>query len=490
MQMSWAIDLKLLLKVAKESLIAGESINLIIKLLNNSAVPVRVEELSLSNNPLNFYAINSIGERFSGSLLSPVIRDGFIPPVIEKSFILLQPKTRSIAKIDLLNILGTLDEGDYKVVVTYSSEDGLFASSNTVSIKVVKSVPVYSKTLMDYFRANCNPIRTAWINREENRFHVFIMETSQYLPSNIKSNRRILQIDKSPKVIPAILGSPKQETEHLMWIEAETIKVASIHQRVLKDLRAIRLPLSNFQILEPPFTDANGTLYFLVMSKEGNMKNFQLVRYSFDGKIATEDMLRFYGDFLKYSVFYDSKQKLHMTWASQSGQIFYIWFDLEAFIKVKGRPKMLITDKPPILDLQIFKALKTTHGKLQLLLNYVNYQASNTLHSHLIDVNSKETVFHSFSWFPELKDLTLIQIILDLDCKPHFLFQDRHGTLWFKAFEGAKPVRATEENEFYPSNIDYPMLLVSSNDTRHYGIYLRYIKDKSRFIYKKLEKLT
>jgi hypothetical protein len=97
---------------------------------------------------------------------------------------------------------------------------------------------------------------------------------------------------------------------------------------------------------------------------------------------------------------------------------------------------------------------------------------------------------HSFFPLPELGSLVLIQTVLDLECRPHYLFQDSAGALWFKAFEGAELVRVTEEDEAYPGNVDYPVLLVSSNMSRHYGIYLRYIKDKSLFVYKKLESLA
>jgi hypothetical protein len=61
--------------------------------------------------------------------------------------------------------------------------------------------------------------------------------------------------------------------------------------------------------------------------------------------------------------------------------------------------------------------------------------------------------------------------------------------LWFKPSENAKPTRVTEKGENYPSSNEYPALLVSSNESRHYGIYLRHIKDESRFIYKKLGSL-
>lgn len=79
----------------------------------------------------------------------------------------------------------------------------------------------------------------------------------------------------------------------------------------------------------------------------------------------------------------------------------------------------------------------------------------------------------------------ILQTVLDLECRPHYFFQDRMGTLRFKSFEGGRLVRMTGEGETCPGNVDYPVLLVSSDLSRHYGIYLRYVKDKSNFVYKK-----
>jgi hypothetical protein len=220
------------------------------------------------------------------------------------------------------------------------------------------------------------------------------------------------------------------------------------------------------------------------------MTILQFANCSIEGKIETEEISRFSGDFIKYCIIYDEESRLHIAWASESGDIFYTWFDIEQSVKAEGEPKMLVTGKPPILNLQLSKACEDEEGNLQLLLHFANYELPNELHSHLINVDSMKELSHSFFPLPELRSLVLIQTVLDLECKPHYLFQDGAGALWLKAFEEAELVRVTEEGEAYPGNIDYPVLLASSNMNWNYGIYLRYIKDKSRFVYKKLESLT
>jgi hypothetical protein len=486
-----AKELELSLNVDRESYVRSESINVEVSLTNTSSYAVRIEDMIMSNNPLHLHAINNFGKEFSGSLQSPRARDGLrFPPIKEKSTTLLQPKNKIAIKLDLLDILGELTEGNYEVKATYISGGMLFVESKPISVKVLKSTPDYSKTYQDYLRINSYPVRTAWINSEEDGLYLFIMENSQYQPSNIRSNRRILKTDESPKACTSILASPEQLTEHVMWIQEDPPRIATLEKRVLKDVKKVRLPIQDFKVLEPPFTAMDGSLYFVVVSKEKGTTTFRLIGCPNEGKIKTEEICRFSGDFTRYCIIYDEESRLHMAWASESGSIFYIWYDLEQSMKAEGEPKMLVTCKPPVLDLQLSKACEDEEGNLQLLLHFANYEFPNELHSHLINVDSKKELSHSFFPLPEQASFVLIQTVLDLNCRSHYLFQDGHGTLWFKAFEGAELLRATEEGESYPGNIDDPMLLASSNVSANYGIYLRYTKDKSRFIYKRLESLT
>jgi hypothetical protein len=483
-------ELTLSLSVDRESHVRSESINVEVSLMNTSSRAVEVEDMTVTNNPLHLNAINNFGEKFSGSLESPRARDGLrFPPIEGKSMILLQPKNKIVVKIDLLDILGELREGAYKVRATYVSGGMFFVRSQPVSVKILKSTPNYSKTYQDYLRINSYPVRTTWINSEDDGLYLFIMENSQYQPSNIRSNRRILKTEKNQRTCPSILASPEQLTEHILMLQEYPPRVAKLERRVLTDFKKVELPIRDFKILEPPFTSFYGDLYFVVMSKEKDTAIFSLVDLPNEGKIETEEICRFDDDFTRYCIIHDEESRLHIVWASKSGSIFYTWYDTEQSIKAESEPKMLVAFKPPILDLQLSKACEDEEGKLQLMLHFANCEFPNELHSHLINVDSGKELSHSFFPLPELRSLVLIQTILDLDCRPHYLFQDSAGALWFKAFEGAEPVKVTEDDEAYPGNVDYPVLLVSSDQSPNYGIYLRYIKDGSRFVYKKLESL-
>jgi hypothetical protein len=484
-------DLSLSLKLDRESFFERESINLEATLLNNAATPIRVEEQTALNNSLYFCVVDKSGREFLGSLQSSRTKDELLfPPVSGEPMFLFGPNAKRVISVDLLEILGALPEGDYIAKAAYTFEGMWFVRSEPVSFKVLKSAPMYSKTFQDSLRATSNTIRTAWISKEKDGLHVFLMENSQYYPSNLKSNRRVLKIEEIQRTYPSVLGSADQDTEHFIWSQAGTVRVATLQQRVLRDVKAVKLKVPCLQILEPPFTTEDGKLHFVVTSREGEHTIFKLVSYSLEGKAEVEEICRFSGGFTKYCIIYDVEPRLHVAWASESGDISYTWFDLEKFKKTEGEPEMLVKGKPPILDVQISKACGIREGKLQPFLFFAYFEAPNELHSHLISVDSGETLLHSFFPLPEPESLVLIQTILDLECRPHYLFQDHHGALWFKAFEQAELVRVTEEGEAYPGNVDYPVLLVSSNLSLNYGIYLRYIKDGSGFVYKKLESLA
>jgi hypothetical protein len=478
--------IKLSLKLDKTSFFRSESITLLVSILNDSSYRIRIEDLSISNNSLFFFAINEQREKFSGSIQTPDIKDGLpINPIEEKILVTLEPKGRQSTKIELLDVLGELPEGQYQAKGTYLT--GLvFIESQPISFKILKSKPVYSITERDYMRTEISPTRTAWVNEEKNGLHLFVMATSQYKPSNLRSNRRIMKIDKIQKFYPSILARPDLEIEHLLWIEERKVKIAVVINKGLKEVRSIKLPISNPIILEPPLSNYEGRLLFVVASKKNNASQFYQVSHSFAGKTTIEEICTFNGDFTKYCVIYDEDLMLHVAWATEVGKIFYTAFDSEKSKMARGLPRIIAEGKPPILDLQLSKSLMDENGNLQLLLNFVDYKSPIDLHSKLINVETMREHSQSFHYLPELEYLTLLDTVLDLECKPHFLFHDKEGALWFKSFEDAKPARVTEKDEIYPNTVTYPTLIVSSNQSRNYGIYLRVIKNNTKFVYKQL----
>jgi hypothetical protein len=483
-------NLSLSLKLQRKSFVTTESIIIEVTLLNNSETSFNLEEIAVVNNSLHFFASEKYGTEYTGSLQSSGTRDGLrVPDVHRKPTFRLESNAKRSASVDLLGVLGVLPSGNYEIKGLYTSGGLWFVWSNKVSFNVINSTPVYLRTAQDSLRATSNTIRTAWINKEGEGNYVFIMENSQFLPANLKSNRRILKIGVVGKVYPSILASTEQDFEHVLVIETEVVKIATLQKQVLKDIKTIKLDVANYDILEPLLTAEDGTLHFAVSLRDNDYTVIRSVTCSLKGEIGGRKICRFKGKITKYCIIYDEQPRLHLTWTLQSGEIFYTFLDISNPTEAECKPKMLVRGNSPILDLQLSNACQDEKGGFQLLLNFVDYVSLTKLHSQLVNTETGAAVFHSFSQLPELKDLILLQTILDLQCRPNFLFQDHKGALWFKSFKSAKAEKVTVEGESYPGNIDSPVLLVSSDITRNYGIYLMYIINKKSFIFKKLESL-
>ncbi|MEM2538692.1 MAG: hypothetical protein QXE38_05220, partial [Candidatus Methanomethylicia archaeon] len=90
------LNLSLLLGIDRDLFVRFESIVVHVSLVNNSFEPITVEDLTATNDPLFFRAVNNFGGRFKGSLQSFWIRDEVSEiPVRKKSMITLNPKEAS-----------------------------------------------------------------------------------------------------------------------------------------------------------------------------------------------------------------------------------------------------------------------------------------------------------------------------------------------------------------------------------------------------------
>lgn len=483
-------DWALRLRSVRDKFVRSESIDVKVSITNKGSTSLEIEDLTILNNPLHFYAVDNFGKEFSGSLLRAREEEGIeVPSPIRTDLITLEPQEAKTIDVDLLNILGELPEANYRIDATYQSEGILHLRSNVLKIQILKSTPIHSSTFQDYLRILDNPIRTAWINEEEDGLYLLIMENSPNRPQHLRSNRRILKLEKPCNASLSLLQSYGQDVEDLVWREEDIVQRAIVHKRIFMHKQEIKLPIPGFQLLEPLLTDENGKLYFVALSREEDSAIFHLVSCPLDGSVESSEIYWFTGEIEKYSLIFDADLRIHLAWASRSGDIYYIQQDLEERLKSKGEAELLVSGKTPMMELQFSLACFDEDGNRQLILHYLNEESEGKLCSHIFAVEKKKHILDSFFPVPEKKELKLLQVVLDLECHPHFLFQDGFGSLWFSSFESRKLVKVTGEGKKYPRNIDYPMLLVSSNMSRHYGIYMRYVKDRSRFAYKKLEEL-
>ncbi|MEM1547275.1 MAG: hypothetical protein QXP91_12565 [Candidatus Methanomethylicia archaeon] len=479
-----SVGLSLSLSIDRDLFARFESIKAHVSLINKGFKSIVIEDLTATNNPLFFIASNSLGNRFKGSLQSFWLRDDesmkFSPPEIEKSVTVLKPGESKEIDVDLINVFNDLPEGNYNVYASYRLCALSFLKSNIVSFRIVKSKPIYSITFQDYARNDMIPIRTSWINKGEDGFYIFLMANSQNQPSNIIYNHRILKINSFKDVYPSIPSTYGQEVNHILWID-DAIHILEILNCNLENIRVLNKSIG--RILHPSLTTEDGELRFLTLLNEGSKFLIYLVRVPFRGEVEIRNVFRFEGVLGRHSVVFDSDWNPYIAYSLND-----TIYCLKVYVDNGFNVKYMVLDrvKGSILNLHFSNAYMDEEGGNHIVLNYIA-QENGKLYSYLIDVDSGKHIYHLYIPI-EGENLKLIQVLLDYDCKPYFLFQDYSGALWFKPYNGGF-IKATGEDERCPGNVSYPVMLISSKYSSNYEISLRYIKNESIFTYKRLKKL-
>jgi len=477
--------LLLSLSIDRDRFVRYESIKAHVSLINKGLKNIVIEDLTPTNNPLFFIASNSIGGRFKASLHSFWMRDDenmkLSPPVVEKSLTVLKPGQFKEVDVDLINIFNDLPEGDYIVYASYRLCTLSFLRSNNVSFRIVKAKPIYSKTFQDYARSSTVPIRTSWINDGDDGFYVFLMDCSCNLPSNIIFNHRLLKIDCLRDVVPSILSTYGQSVEHTLWVGVDALYLAEILDGSLKNIRRISKSIGS--PLLPPITAEDGELRLLTFLREESESTVYFVRLPFGEDLRIDEVLRFRELLGRYSIVFDMDCNPHFAY-SLNGKIYYLNVKVYDQFSVEGVVNVLANVNYPIIDLHLSNIWM--NGKYCVVLNYV-VQENNRLCSYLVDVENRKHISHLYIPIENM-DLKLLQVILDYSCNPYFLFQDSSGALWFKPYSNGF-IKVTGEDEKCPGNVGYPTMLISSKYSFNYGVYLRYIKNKSIFTYRKLREI-
>ncbi|MEM3403986.1 MAG: hypothetical protein QXJ17_05595 [Nitrososphaeria archaeon] len=464
-----------------------ESIPLSVSIENKGSLPVKIDEFTVSSETLQVRMIDDSGERYSGSPLSWLAREGIlVPPKKRKSFFLSSGQKKSIS-IDLIKIFGELKEGTYRVRVTYHSGGVLFVDSKVFKVKVVSAGPVYSFTPRDLFQLNA-PIRTVWVNYENNSFYLFILENSPNMPKNIWSCRRIMELESRQEPQLSLLESYDQRYEHVIWYSQKSVTILTILRTQKSEFKKFTSYLPFHKIIGPPFTIEDGTLFLLIVSKDDKWGSASLFTLSPDGRAKLTKFLSFKGMLVECSVLFKRRRAYIVYMLEKEPVIHYLELDLNNYEVCTTRSITLESIKTPYTGLTLYYACRDKEGERMLCAHIMTEEVGKYC-SQVIDVGRCRNVFNLFFPSAERMNLKLLDLTLDPECMPHYLFQDQWGALWYQSPKEIGLQKVTADDEICPGNVVSPTLIISSPSSRHYGVYLRYIKDRSHFIYKDVEKL-
>lgn len=478
-------NFKLYLDFSRRKFVRGESIPVKVCLENVSEKNFLLDELEPLSDSLYFRILGKTGFKGSFSMRSWLSREGkVLHPYKTKTFI-LDAKGRKCLELDLIKILGELPEDLYKIRATYTSHGTLFIDSNIVQVKIVPSNPVYISSPRDYLRYDYDPIYSVWISRQEEGYFLYFMKNSPNFPKNIWYNKRVTKLDKPFEAHAALPENYDQRKNCIVWSEKNVIFKCVVEEEK-SSLEGFKLPLQVNSILVPQFFCEDGTLITLAYSFVNDTSTLYLIIVGGDGNVQTKCLERFKGSLDEYALVFDERSRAHLAYTIKGcNECYYIEIFGENL--EKERKCTLFKSRSQCFALQLSNNCIDESGERILALHYLTLE-DGRLNAHILDVMKKVEVKNVFVPIPKELELKCVDVILDENCLPHHLFQDKNGILWYQPAEGGM-VLASGEGEVCPGNIDFPKLIISSSLSRHHGIFIRYVKDKKSFVYRKLEDL-
>ncbi|MEM3403374.1 MAG: hypothetical protein QXJ17_02305 [Nitrososphaeria archaeon] len=477
--MSYKLSLKL--DVNKNLFIESESIKVCLTIYNADIQTIRLEDLTISNNPVFFKIVNRSGQEFTCSLQSLRDRDGVgEKPPLEKTWVELKPGASKTINVDLMSLLPKLPINVYEVMAYYRTSPLSFLLSNKVMFEVLKMNCIYAKTTMDYTWYDNTPFYTVWVNEDKEGRQLFSMVNSANAPQNVISNNRVTKVAEFKEILCSLPLTLEQERRHIIWTEGHMINVGVIKNGELTSVEALSgeygVPLS------PSITTEYGELKFLTLLKRGNDFHFFFVRVLPSDEVDVKEVFKGTGSIGQYSIIFDKNRLPHVAFTLDNtifylriGGLFNKGFELREIFKANDSK----------IFVKLMERFSVVDRGYKVILNYTLKEGDKMVSNSFDLVDFKHL---SNYYIPlEIEDLCILQMVLDDINSPYFLLVDEDGNLWFK---GAKDgiERATLEGERYPSNIVAPTLLLSSRYNVNYGVYLRYVKDGD-FVYRKLKTL-
>jgi len=450
-------------------------------LVNNTKKTLIINARMLQDNPLIVRAISGIGKSYRGSLRSQLNKDGDTAPQKGRVLKRLGLGDAISIKIDLINILGKLPNGKYKAQAFYWPGGNNNSNSNIVEFQINDTQIATSTTYQDHFRNDTIPIRTAWINREADGNYLFLMQNSQKNPMHITSNIRICKTEKECYPSPALLASFGQSIEHVLLIGSGSLAIVEISRG--KGRIAWEEPFKK-TVLHPAITTEGGELRFVSYSSETEAITLHLSIFV-NGRMETRQVIKIDEPPRSYSICYDEECNLHMAYVVRK-TIEYLKVQFNADEERAIEIKKSINVKSPIFSLRMINALAGDDEKTRMNLIY-SYKENDELITSIVGVPEGVRISNNYIQL-EKRKIKLVQMLIDQELKPHFLFTDHEGRLLFRPHAGSFSTVLAEDGKDLGSKFS-PLMLITSKYARKKSIYLRHTHRRFAFTYMPLKSL-
>ncbi len=483
------------LKLENTKAVRGESIPFRAVITNNGDSGHEIEEVTKTNESLIFYLQKGNEKATKSSFFVPYGKTGGVKPETKVSqLITINPKQSRIYSGDLLNLFGNIKTGTYSFYAIYNSK-GLEVKSKPVSVKINRANLIYAFSQWEYDKIAQSNLKTVWINKAQ-KYDVYFMENNAKNPEVIEYSKRVWQSHVQIGGIKiSAINDFMQNIVHLIWKQGASIYALMLNEAEPQgNPKKIPTGLQNYQILEPSFTDKEGNLFlFLTTVRMKGNTSFYVLKVPKKGERATKKRIAEIPGTMtksgKYSLLVDSSSKLNVA-INMGSQIFYFVYDLigsqltQEVKAIKG-----ITDS--VQDISILQRFAPEKGSKVSSIYYLTKmrKEKDAYTAYLYEFGAEKP-----SWYPKMhiyypERLRIIQSVLDTEMRPYYLL-NVGKRIFFQPYHSGdlRQILPPEDN----SNMlcTFPQIILSSSQGNKYGVYVRYIENKSHITYKFLKEIA
>jgi hypothetical protein len=478
-------NLALDLSILKPEVVQGESVPFVLTLSNAGTVPMSLRDGSPENRAFSIQVTGSNGFQASGDTASVPIREGeHVDAPRSAPRKTLGPGEMMTVDGDVISWIGDLSPGQYRVVARYSDSAGMLTTSKMVDCRVREALITQASLVRNLFLIN-EPFDTAWIQGSPGASDLFLLRSSPRYPPVSYSNRPVARLAGVTQAVASAYNIAGQAVRHLAWLSAGgELHVARITGSGNAG-QPLAFPLASpaTQIIAWPFTSEQGTFFAVLTTLAGDAVLFELP----DGGRPQLTSL---------------KQKLssprRILWCRDHTLILAGTGDEPTEIRItlvtldraprKTDIRVLPKTPFPIIDISLAQRYRESDsGADRLAVLLCHDSAGNLFIRRRVDLGTGR--IESEQRFPSriATGMSLIDSVLDRNLTPRYLFAAADGSVHLVSpdFTRETPVVSPQGRSI--RRMDGPVLMVASEFSKLPGTYVRYIDDRKRFAFAKVE---
>ncbi len=330
-----ASALTISLTLNSRTCIRGESVSFEIVLANGGERPCEVLSFEPDNRAVRLVARLANAPEPVDSLMldSPYPPDaivGYAAAMEERegthnhgpdqpALVTMPPGGKQTETGDILQWLGELPPGTYKVAAWFEGAADMFISEPVV-LEVVPAKPIVGSAPRPGERGDDAPFPAAWTHAIEGGQLVFYQIQSERMPRNPRRGVRAAAALSVDELTVAALPTRYVTTGHVLWLEKNRLHIVPVEPEKLTAGKPLVVkPGLAGSLLLSPLSMPDGSV--LVPMADAKRKRAAVVRVDAEGKVETFDIdLGKASPLGPHCCCWELDRKLHFGWAKPNGR--------------------------------------------------------------------------------------------------------------------------------------------------------------------------